>query len=85
MNSAAPRSPVSLAQAKAGSRFRIVEIEGKPDICHRLREMGFCERAEVKKISGGSCLICTVCGVRMALSQRLAQSVFVEPLQASSV
>jgi ferrous iron transport protein A len=85
MNSAAPRFPVSLAQAKAGSRFRIVEIEGQPETCHRLREMGFCERAEVQKISGGSCLICKVCGVRMALSQRLAQSVFVEPIPISTV
>jgi len=43
----------------------------------RLCEMGFCHDACVLKIAHGAALICSVCGVRVAISTRLAERIFV--------
>jgi Fe2+ transport system protein FeoA len=40
--------------------------------------MGFCENACVRKIVHGAALICSVCGVRIAISARLAAMIFVK-------
>jgi len=61
----------------------IKALKGEPAVCQRLREMGFCEHARIRKVSHGSCLICHVCGVNIALSKRLAQNIVVETLPAS--
>ncbi|MFM8653354.1 MAG: ferrous iron transport protein A, partial [Verrucomicrobiota bacterium] len=52
--------------------------------CQRLREMGFCENALVKKIRGGADLVCWVCGTRVALSARLARQILVETVDGNS-
>jgi ferrous iron transport protein A len=83
VNASSPQSALCLAKAQTGGRFRVVQLAGQPETCHRLREMGFCESAEIQKISGGAALICKICGVRMALSHHLARNVFVEPLAAA--
>ncbi len=66
---------MTLAQADVGCRFQIKDVTG--DACKRLREMGFCERMEVVKHSNGRNLICTVCGVKLALNKKLAAQVMV--------
>ncbi len=59
---------------------RIKAIQAEPAVCQRLREMGFCEFAEVKKISQGGACICHVCGVKVALSKYLAKNILVEAI-----
>lgn len=66
---------MSLAQASVGCQFRILRLEGKGAECVRLRSRGFCEDMEIRKLSGGRNMICTVCGTRMALSQELADCI----------
>ena len=60
---------------------RIKALNAEPAVCQRLREMGFCEFAEVRKVSQGSALICRVCGVKVALSRYLAKNIVVETIQ----
>lgn len=72
--------PLTLSGVARGSRVRVVALTSEPAVCQRLREMGFCEMAEVAKLSDGGGLICQVCGSRVALSSRLADEIVVEPL-----
>jgi len=68
----------TLAEASVGSRFRITAVEGKA--CQKLRNMGFCEEMEVKKLSDGRNMVCTVCGIKLALNRKLADQVMVCPV-----
>ena len=72
---APPPATVTLLSAPLGRKLRLVTVEGQPKQCQRLREMGFCASAEIVKVSQGLALICQVCGVRMAVSRDLAQSI----------
>lgn len=76
---AGAESALTLNQIKAGSDVRIRVLSG-PN-CDRLRDLGFCEQMEVRKISGGRNLVCSICGTRMAISRELAEQVFVSPLR----
>ncbi len=55
-------------------------LNGEPALCQRLREMGFCEFAEIKKVMHGTCLVCHVCGVNVALNKHIAQNIVVETI-----
>lgn len=70
-------SAMTLAQASVGCSVRINAIEGAA--CDRLRSMGFCESMEVRKLSNGRNLICSVCGTKMALNRKLAEQILVCP------
>lgn len=63
---------------------RVKALKAEPAVCQRLREMGFCEFAEIRKVSHGSALICHVCGVKVALSQYLAKDILVETIDSPS-
>ncbi len=76
---AAPQQSQSLRQTRKGERVRVERIEGQPAVCHRLREMGFCETAEVQVLNNSGALLCQVCGARVCLSAKLAESIFVAP------
>ncbi|HEY5753183.1 MAG TPA: FeoA family protein [Chthoniobacterales bacterium] len=75
-------TPVTLLTAPVGKKMRLHALNTKPELCKRLREMGFCESAQVIKLSSGSNLICQVCGVRLALSRDLGACILVEPLDS---
>ena len=75
---------VDLTQVGAGREVRVSRLECAPGTCQRLREMGFCENAVVKKIRGGADLVCWVCGTRVALSARLARQILVETVDGNS-
>lgn len=77
-NAATPDASMTLFDASAGIRCRVVALNGCQGTCHRLREMGFCENAQITKISKGGSTVCTVCGSRVALSRKLAKSIVVE-------
>ena len=69
---------MTLNQAMVGCDMMIRFLSGPA--CERLRDMGFCERMQVRKLAGGRNLICSVCGTRMAISRELADQVMVAPL-----
>jgi len=69
---------VSLNQADIGCDVRIESISGPG--CERLRDMGFCEQIQLRKLSSGRNLICSVCGTRLAISRELAEQVRVAPV-----
>lgn len=58
---------------------RISSIKGPA--CDRLRDLGFCEQMQLRKISNGRNLVCTVCGAKMAISRELAEQVLVAPVR----
>jgi ferrous iron transport protein A len=80
---AAPNSvPLSLLSAPVGKKLRLLVLQAKPAQCQRLREMGFCESAEIVKLSQGAALVCQVCGVRLGLSRDLAKDILIEPVRS---
>ncbi len=69
---------LSLDRAAAGCDFEVRGLEGPA--CRQLREIGFCERMRVRKLTDGRNFLCVVCGTRLALSRSLARQVRVEPV-----
>ncbi len=67
-----------LSKAEAGKILSIERLEGNEKVCRRLREVGFCEKAEVKLLTRGGQMICSVCGTRLALSRKLAEKIWVK-------
>lgn len=78
MKRAQPSPTTSLHAARCGQTVRVTGLAGERAVCQRLCEMGFCENAHIQKIAHGGALICCVCGVRVALSARLAEQIFVQ-------
>jgi len=59
-----------------------VRISGlKGPACDRLRDLGFCEQMQLRKLSNGRNLVCSLCGARMAISRELAEQVLVSPVR----
>ena len=71
-------SAMTLAQASVGCSVRISSL--KEGACERLRSMGFCESMEVKKLTNGRNMLCTVCGTKLALNKKLADQILVCPV-----
>ncbi len=71
-------SAMTLNQVGVGCDVRIRVLNGPG--CDRLRDLGFCEQLQVRKLAGGRNLICSVCGTKMAISKDLAEQVLVAPL-----
>lgn len=71
-------SAMTLNQAKVGCDMQIRVLSGPG--CDRLRDLGFCEQLQVRKLAGGRNLICSICGTRMAISRELAEQVLVSPI-----
>jgi ferrous iron transport protein A len=74
--------PLTLLSAPTGRKLRLLALEAKPAQCQRLREMGFCESAEIVKLSQGAALVCQVCGTRLALSRELAKEIMIEQVRS---
>jgi ferrous iron transport protein A len=71
-----------LSEIPVGRLFRIRELLSEPDVCLRLREMGFCENAIVRLVvNGEGNLICEVCNTRVGLNQSIAQEIIVTPFE----
>jgi ferrous iron transport protein A len=67
-----------------GVQAEIFRLGGQEAVNHRLRELGFCEAARVKKISGRSTVMCEVCGTKLAISAELARLIHVQPIAAAA-
>lgn len=74
--------PTTLLEAPVGMKMQLHALNTRPEVCQRLREMGFCESAQVIKLSSGSNLICQVCGVRLALSRELGNCIMLKPMSS---
>jgi ferrous iron transport protein A len=72
-----------LSQVRAGTSVRIKQLCASPELCQRLREMGFCEEQRVKLLLQQRSVVCQVCNVRLGLSNELADTILVEPLHPS--
>jgi ferrous iron transport protein A len=66
-----------LRLARRGVTVRVADVRGEAGVCTRLREMGFCEQAEVRVIQNTGAMVCQVCGVRVCLSRELAENILV--------
>jgi Fe2+ transport system protein FeoA len=69
-----------LSSVQAGSTVCIKRLAASPEMVARLREMGFCEEQKIKLLSRQSSLICQVCNARLGISERLADTIMVEPV-----
>ena len=72
-------SAMTLNQARVGCDMTI-QVLSEPS-CERLRDLGFCEQLQVRKLANGRNLICSVCGTRLAISRELADQVIVAPVR----
>jgi Fe2+ transport system protein FeoA len=72
-------APISLLDARCGEKLRVVDVKRDCATSTRLRELGFCESAEICKVLAqrGAC-ICLLAGTRVALGPELAAHVLVE-------
>ncbi len=67
-----------LSTARCGELLRIAGLREGCTSERRLRELGFCESAEVCKIADGGVCLCLLQGARVAIGAELAGSVLVE-------
>jgi Fe2+ transport system protein FeoA len=72
--------PLNLSRAKCGERLKIVSLKSNPTASQRLRELGFCEMNEVRKVSDNGALICKLLGCRVAIARDLGSEIMVEPV-----
>jgi ferrous iron transport protein A len=77
------RPRMTLTELPAGAAGRVCTLNAEPELCQRLREMGFCESAVIQKISGQSTLLCQVCGMRVALGEGVAKHITVELIRTA--
>ena len=61
---------------------RVKRLLASADTAVRLREMGFCEQQRIRMLARNSQVICQVSNTRLGLSEKLAQTILVEPLAA---
>jgi Fe2+ transport system protein FeoA len=71
-----------LCQLPAGAIGRVLALNGDMDLCQRIREIGFIERALVRKIGGVGPFVCQINDTRVALGHGAAASILVELLAA---
>jgi Fe2+ transport system protein FeoA len=77
-----PLRALTLARAKVGERLRVVTICPDCPECVRLRELGFQDQMEVKKVADGAAIICSLMGMRVAIGRDLGEHVQVERIAA---
>ena len=71
-----------LNDVQPGTTVRVMQLNVSVDTAVRLREMGFCEQQRIRMLARNSQVICQVCNTRLGLSEKLAQTILVEPLAA---
>jgi len=78
------KQPITLCEALVGRPCCVKHLAGSPALCQRLREMGFCEKAEVRKLAHHHLLLCAVCGTRLAIDRETARRIVVEPMRETA-
>lgn len=77
-----PTGTLTLARARVGERLRVVTICPDCPECVRLRELGFQDQMEVRKVADGAAIICSLMGMRVAIGRDLGEHVRVERVAA---
>jgi Fe2+ transport system protein FeoA len=72
-----------LSRVRAGTVVCIKRLAASPELSDRLRELGLCEEQRIKLLSRQSSYICQVCNARLAISDRLADSIMVQAVPGS--
>jgi len=72
-----------LTEMPNGAAGRVCALEGEPDFCQRLREMGFGESSIIERVSGQGTLLCLVSHTRIALSEGAAQHIVIELIRSA--
>ena len=72
-----------LSRVKAGAVVCIKQLTTTPEVTNRLRELGFCEEQRIRLLSRQSNFICQVCNARLAISEKLADSIMVQAVPAA--
>lgn len=72
-----PGGSKPLCDVCAGERVLVECLQGDSGECQRLREMGFCENAQVEMIAQNAAFICKVCDSKIIISEGLAQNIIV--------
>jgi Fe2+ transport system protein FeoA len=70
-----------LSHVQAGVVVCIKRLAASPEVTDRLRELGLCEEQRIKLLTRQSSYICQVCNARLAISDRLADSIMVQAVQ----
>jgi len=70
---------LTLKNAPTGEKLLIESLSG--DCCQKLREFGFCEGLDVCKISEKQCILCSVCGIKYAISKELSARIILNENQ----
>lgn len=73
-----------LSHVKAGTVVCIKQLAASPEVRVRLRELGFGEKQIVKLLSRQTNLICQVCNARLGISEKLAETILVEPVHVGA-
>ena len=73
-----------LSHVAAGTTVCIKELAASPELRDRLRELGLGEEQRIKLLSSKANVICLVCNARLALSEKLAKAILVEPVLAKA-
>jgi Fe2+ transport system protein FeoA len=73
-----------LSRVKAGAVVCIRHLTTAPEVTDRLRELGFCEEQRIKLLTRRSNFICQVCNARLAISEKLADSIMVEAVPTAA-
>ena len=71
-----------LSRVQAGVAVRVKRLCAAPEVQNHLREIGLGEDQIIRLLTNRTNFICLVCNARLAISERLAQLIFVEPVAA---
>ena len=74
-----------LSRVKAGAVVCIKHLSTTPEVTNRLRELGFCEEQRIRLLTRQSSFICQVCNSRLAISEKLADSIMVQAVPSATV
>lgn len=74
-----------LSKLKAGTVVCLKELATSPEVTRRLRELGFLPEQRFRLLSRQSALICQVCNARLAISEKLGDSILVQPVETAEV
>jgi len=72
---------LALSDVPVGKHARIRHLRSSPEVCNRLREMGFCENALVRCVAKANNIICEVCNSRIGLNQETAGMIMVSTIE----
>lgn len=72
---------LALSDVAVGKHVRIRHLHSSPEVCNRLREMGFCENALVRCVAKAHNIICEVCNSRVGLNEEIAGTIVVSPIE----